>query len=140
MKTINSSLTVMLLLTMGAVVKSAETNTPPAGGRGAGAANSNDLFYALGPDSKPMPGVPKGRWVGPKIIPSEVFPGTTHLYYVYVPAQYDPNIPAALMIFNDGPAMSRTAATTIATPAIPTTTGSSRTSGSKTRWPAKATT
>ena len=80
---------------------------PPArGGRGGGgAANSNDVFYALGPDSKPIPGVPKGHWVGPKIIPSEIFPGTTHLYYVYVPAQYDPKIPAALMVFNDGPAM-----------------------------------
>jgi enterochelin esterase family protein len=68
-------------------------------------ANSNDVFYALGPDSKPMEGVPKGKFIGPKIIPSEVFPGTQHTYWVYVPAQYDPAQPVALMVFNDGQAM-----------------------------------
>jgi enterochelin esterase family protein len=68
-------------------------------------ANSNDVFYALGPDSKPMEGVPKGKFIGPKVIPSEVFPGTQHTYWVYVPAQYDPAQPAAVMIFNDGQAM-----------------------------------
>ena len=68
-------------------------------------ANSNDVFYSLGPDSKPRDGVPKGKYTGPKIIPSTVFPGTQHTYDVYVPAQYDPAQPAALMIFNDGPAM-----------------------------------
>ena len=115
------------------------TNTPPRRA-GRGTPNSNDVFYTLGPDSRPRDGVPEGKFAGPKIIPSDVFPGTTHKYDVYVPAQYDPAVPVAVMIFNDGPAMSRTAATTIAAPAIPTTTGSSRTSGSKTRWPAKATT
>jgi enterochelin esterase family protein len=68
-------------------------------------ANSNDVFYALGPDSKPMDGVPKGKFVGPKAIPSEVFPGTQHTYWVYVPAQYNPAQPAAVMVFNDGQAM-----------------------------------
>jgi enterochelin esterase family protein len=37
-------------------------------------------------------------------LPSEVFPGTQHTYWVYVPAQYDPANPASLMIFNDGQA------------------------------------
>jgi enterochelin esterase-like enzyme len=68
-------------------------------------ANSHDLFYALGPDSKPMDGVPKGKFSGPKVIPSNIFPGTQHTYWVYVPAQYDPAQPAALMVFNDGQAM-----------------------------------
>lgn len=68
-------------------------------------ANSNDVFYVLGPDSKPHEGVPKGRFVGPRIIPSNVFPGTQHTYWVYIPAQYDPAQPAALMVFNDGHAM-----------------------------------
>lgn len=80
------------------------TNPPPARPR-RGAPNSNDLFYALGPDSKPHDSVPKGRFAGPRIIPSTVFPGTQHTYDVYVPAQYDPAKPAALMVFNDGPAM-----------------------------------
>ncbi|HUD48705.1 MAG TPA: alpha/beta hydrolase-fold protein [Candidatus Baltobacteraceae bacterium] len=66
---------------------------------------TNDFFYRLGPDSKPMDGVPHGKFVGPKIIPSNVFPGTQHTYWVYVPAQYDPARPTAVMIFNDGHAM-----------------------------------
>ena len=70
-----------------------------------GPANSNDVFYTLGPDSKPHDGVPKGKFTEAKVIPSEVFPGTQHTYWVYVPAQYDPAIPAAVMIFNDGQAM-----------------------------------
>ena len=54
---------------------------------------TNDFFYRLGPDSKPMDGVPHGKFVGPKIIQSDVFPGTQHTYWVYVPAQYDPAKP-----------------------------------------------
>jgi enterochelin esterase family protein len=70
-----------------------------------GPGNTNDVFYKLGPDSKPMEGVPHGRFLGPKVIQSNVFPGTSHTYFVYVPAQYDPTLPTALMVFNDGPAM-----------------------------------
>ncbi len=65
----------------------------------------NDAYYKLGPDSQPMEGVPKGKFSDPRIIPSQVFPGTQHTYIVYVPAQYDPAQPAALMVFNDGQAM-----------------------------------
>jgi len=65
----------------------------------------NDAYYRLGPDSHPMEGVPKGRFVGPLTLPSEVFPGTQHTYHVYLPAQYNPAEPAALMVFNDGHAM-----------------------------------
>ena len=72
---------------------------------GRGPSNSNDVFYALGSDSKPIPGVPKGHFVGPNVIPSSVFPGTQHTYWVYVPAQYDPAKATAVMIFNDGQAM-----------------------------------
>jgi enterochelin esterase family protein len=64
-----------------------------------------DSFYKLGPDSLPMEGVPKGKFSAAKILPSSVFPGTQHTYYVYVPAQYDPTKPTAVMIFNDGQAM-----------------------------------
>jgi enterochelin esterase family protein len=67
--------------------------------------NNNDAFYKLGPDSMAIPGVPQGHWDGPHIIPSQVFPGTQHTYYVYVPAQYDPAKPTALLILNDGQAM-----------------------------------
>lgn len=80
------------------------TNASPTTAPGT-RANSNDVFYSLGPDSKPREGVPKGHWAGPKIIPSNIFPGTQHTYDVYIPAQYDPAKAAALMIFNDGQAM-----------------------------------
>jgi len=68
-------------------------------------AAGEDNFYKLGPDSLPQDGVPKGRLTGPTTLPREVFPGTAHTYWVYVPRQYDPSQPAALMIFNDGQAM-----------------------------------
>src|SRR5437667_1682392 len=63
-----------------------------------------DLHYHLGPDSLAQDGVPKGEVRGPFTLPSKVFPGTSHTYWVYVPAQYDPSIPASLMVFNDGQA------------------------------------
>ena len=60
--------------------------------------------YRLGPDSLPQEGVPKGEIRGPFVIPSHAYPGTQHTYWVYVPAQYDPAVPAALMVFQDGQA------------------------------------
>jgi hypothetical protein len=61
-----------------------------------------DDFYTLGPDSLPHDGVPHGKITEPKTIQSKIFPGTAHMYTVYVPAQYDPAKPACLMIFQDG--------------------------------------
>jgi len=63
-----------------------------------------DSQYRLGPDSMAQEGVPQGEIRGPFTLPSQVFPGTQHTYFVYVPAQYDPSVPASLMIFNDGQA------------------------------------
>jgi enterochelin esterase-like enzyme len=65
---------------------------------------NEDAFYKLGPDSLVQEGVPQGKLVGPKMLPCEVFAGTQHTYWVYVPAQYDAAKPASLMIFNDGQA------------------------------------
>jgi enterochelin esterase-like enzyme len=63
-----------------------------------------DIQYRLGPDSLPQEGVPKGTIRGPFTLPSQVFPGTQHTYWMYVPAQYDASKPASLMVFNDGQA------------------------------------
>ena len=63
-----------------------------------------DAFYNLGPDSLPRPAVPKGEIHGPFALPSQAYPSTQHTYWVYVPAQYDPAVPASLMIYNDGQA------------------------------------
>jgi enterochelin esterase-like enzyme len=63
-----------------------------------------DSFYKLGPDSLEQEGVPHGKMVGPSTLPCQVYPGTAHTYWVYIPAQYDASKPASLMIFNDGQA------------------------------------
>jgi enterochelin esterase family protein len=61
-----------------------------------------DFLYKLAPDAMVQDGVPQGEIKGPYTLPSAVYPGTQHTYWVYVPAQYDPAVPASLMIFNDG--------------------------------------
>jgi sugar lactone lactonase YvrE/predicted esterase len=58
--------------------------------------------YALGPDSQPQPGVPKGPVTRYTLSPGGYYPGTPHNYSVYVPAQYDAAKPAPFMIFLDG--------------------------------------
>jgi len=61
-----------------------------------------DAFYELGPDSLVRRGVPKGTVKGPVTLPSQVYPGVSHDYWVYVPAQYDGKTDVSLMVFNDG--------------------------------------
>jgi enterochelin esterase-like enzyme len=63
-----------------------------------------DAHYKLGPDSLVQEGVPQGKLEGPRMLLCEVFPGTQHTYWVYVPAQYDSSKPASLMVFQDGQA------------------------------------
>ncbi|MCC7155599.1 MAG: SMP-30/gluconolactonase/LRE family protein [Bryobacterales bacterium] len=58
--------------------------------------------YALGPDSQRRPGVPEGKVTQHTFASSKVFPGTTRDYWIYVPAQYSPGKPAAVMVFQDG--------------------------------------
>jgi enterochelin esterase family protein len=67
-------------------------------------AEGPDDHYRLGPDSLPQEGVPKGKLIGPTVLPSDAYPGTQHTYWVYVPVQYDGGEPASLMVFNDGQA------------------------------------
>jgi enterochelin esterase family protein len=67
-----------------------------------GQQRGNDDFFKLGPDSMRQEGVPHGEVNGPHVLPSKVFEGTQHTYWVYVPAQYDPAKPCSLMIFQDG--------------------------------------
>lgn len=81
------------------------TATPAQGQRPAMAETPNtDIYYRLAPDALPQDGVPQGEIRGPFTLPSQAYPGTQHTYWVYVPAQYDPAIPASLMIYNDGQA------------------------------------
>ena len=60
--------------------------------------------YQLGPDSQRHAGVAHGtlkqyKWT------SKIFPGTVRDYWVYVPAQYKPDKPACVMVFQDGAAV-----------------------------------
>ena len=61
-----------------------------------------DSDYQLGPDSMKKPGVPEGKVTEHQWLESAAYPGTKRRYFLYVPAQYDPAKPAALMVFQDG--------------------------------------
>ncbi|MBK1881544.1 esterase family protein [Luteolibacter pohnpeiensis] len=56
----------------------------------------------LGADSMPQDGVPKGTVSEHVWKDSKIFPGTIRSYYIYQPAQYDPQQPTAVMVFQDG--------------------------------------
>jgi gluconolactonase len=58
--------------------------------------------YVYGPDSSRQPGVPRGSVTKHTLSNSKVYPGTTRDYWLYVPAQYNPANPAAVMVFQDG--------------------------------------
>jgi enterochelin esterase family protein len=58
--------------------------------------------YKLGPDSYPQEGVPRGEVTKYSFTNSAVYPGTVRDYWIYVPKQYEPAKPAALMVFQDG--------------------------------------
>ncbi len=105
MKNLPYAALAMLLLARSATAaeETRLTNAVSQFGQGRGMPNSNDAFYALGPDSKPRDGVPKGTFSEPKVIQSNVFPGTQHTYWVYVPAQYDPTQPTAVMVATGRP-------------------------------------
>jgi len=64
--------------------------------------------YALGPDSQPQAGVPQGKLEGPFLFRSQILTNTIRKYWVYVPAQYTPNKPAAVLVFQDGQRAVRT--------------------------------
>jgi enterochelin esterase-like enzyme len=58
--------------------------------------------YTPHPDSLPRPGVPRGKVIAQKRWKSRVFAGTERDWWIYVPAQYKPAQPAAVMVFQDG--------------------------------------
>ncbi len=54
------------------------------------------------PDRVVQAGVPQGKSTAGQFTESKIYPGTKRNYSVYVPAQYKPEEPAALMVFMDG--------------------------------------
>src|SRR5690606_4798191 len=58
---------------------------------------------AYTPDSYEQPGVRKGELSDRMVhVSRKYYPGMETNYWVYLPAQYDPSTPAALMIWQDG--------------------------------------
>jgi enterochelin esterase-like enzyme len=57
---------------------------------------------AFGPLSYLQPGVPSGTLSEKIVHTSKLYDGMRSNYWIYVPAEYDPNTPAALMVFQDG--------------------------------------
>ena len=60
---------------------------------------------AYGPDSYPKPGVPQGTLSDKIVHNSKIYDGMQSNYWIYIPAQYDANVPAALMVWQDGQAL-----------------------------------
>ena len=58
--------------------------------------------YETHPDARERAGVPKGALKQMAPWSSQIFPGTTRDWWVYVPAQYNAATPAAVMVFQDG--------------------------------------
>lgn len=57
---------------------------------------------AFGPESYEKPGVSKGTLSEKLVHTSKIYEGMKSDYWIYVPAQYDPKVPAALMVWQDG--------------------------------------
>jgi enterochelin esterase-like enzyme len=90
-----------LALSLSPILRAAEGERPrrelPPPGR-----EKVDVKYPLGSDSQVKEGVPHGVVTDFIWKDSKVFPGTIRRWSIYVPAQYDPEKPAALMVFQDG--------------------------------------
>jgi enterochelin esterase-like enzyme len=64
--------------------------------------NGNLEVYSTHPDARKKTGVPEGRLIQMPKWSSKIFEGTTRDWWVYVPAQYKPEEPACVMVFQDG--------------------------------------
>jgi enterochelin esterase-like enzyme len=58
--------------------------------------------YSVNPDSVEQAGVPKGMVTQMPDWKSKIFDGTERKWWIYVPAQYKPENPACVMVFQDG--------------------------------------
>src|SRR3954470_305294 len=84
--------TIMLLTALTSAAAAAE---PPPADRKPG-------DYPLTAESLPQPNVPKGKLEGPFEFRSRIIAHTVRRYWVYVPAQYKPEKPASVLVFQDG--------------------------------------
>jgi enterochelin esterase family protein len=86
----------LLIATLGCATSLSLASSP------ARAADRKPGDYALTVDSLPQAGVPKGRLEGPFLFHSRIIPNTVRKYWVFVPAQYQADNPASVLVFQDG--------------------------------------
>ena len=65
-------------------------------------ASAQEESYPVPPEAEKQAGVPEGKIEGPFTLASQIYPGTERKYWIYVPAQYDPQKPACSLIVQDG--------------------------------------
>ena len=58
--------------------------------------------YETPPDAREQAGVPKGSVKQMSPWESKIFSGTKRDWWIYIPSQYKPDTPAAVMVFQDG--------------------------------------
>ncbi|MCX6931889.1 MAG: hypothetical protein NTZ29_04270, partial [Verrucomicrobia bacterium] len=58
--------------------------------------------WIASPDHEPRAGVPRGTVTQMAALESKIFPGMTRDWWIYIPAQYQPDGTAAVMVFQDG--------------------------------------
>lgn len=89
--------TIMFFLSTLALPLQSLAQTSPAA-----QAESSDDRYDLGADSLPQSDVPTGTVSEFTLADSTIYPGHSHQWWLYVPAEYDGRTPLALMVFQDG--------------------------------------
>jgi len=88
----------MLFLTLSLRLNAQQPNQQ-AGGPNSGPAPAPPVLTG---DALQHPGVPVGKLSEKLTLRSQVYDGMLGDYWIYVPAQYDPQKPAAVMVFQDG--------------------------------------
>ena len=81
----------------------------------------NNEMYVM-PEIYEDGGAPKGKIHAGKLEDSKFYPGIGHEYWVYVPAQYDPQTPVNLVVFYDGGFIMKDAETGAQREDVPTVT------------------
>ena len=67
----------------------------------------SDVETAISQEASAVAAVPKGEIKGPFRWESQIFPGTVRNFWLYVPAQYDGQTPACVMVVQDGLQLAR---------------------------------
>jgi len=102
MRVVTSVIAVFALVGLALGQEPPQTDQQKQGEGAKGKQEPAQAVYKLGPDSLPQAGVPKGKLEGPILFKSKVFAGTVREYWLFVPAQYTPEKPACVLVFQDG--------------------------------------